>query len=139
MFGIPWISPTLLGAAGIAILASLSGAYIAHQLDAGPLAQAKAETSSIQSLYDGYKQSVATKAAEADAKAISEKSRLDGRVNALQAELAQTQKDADARSKALLAALAKAKPGDLRPIGPIAGQYYSQLRLAAPTSAPNHP
>lgn len=139
MFGIPFLTPQILGAIGIALLASFGGAFAEHKLDAIPLAQAKAETASAKADLAGYRATVAANIANANAKALSEKSASDARINALQAQLAQNQKDADARSKALLAALAKAQPGDVRPIGVFARAYYDGLRSGISTPAANHP
>ena len=139
MFGLAWLSPTLLGALGIALIASLSGGYIAHRLDAGPLATAKAETATLQAKYSAYEASVAANAAKANADALAQQTALQSRANDLQNQLIQTQKAADARSKTLQALLAAAKPGDVREIGPVAGAYYSQLRGSQAPGRTAHP
>ena len=129
-----------LAAAGIAAILSMGGtAYVTHKLDGVALSDAQKATAQVQSRYDGYKQGVATNAAQADAKALQQKMADDAHANALQAQLLASQKDANAKSDQLKAILNKAAPADLRPIGPIAAQYYSGLRAQSQAGHPANP
>jgi hypothetical protein len=129
----------LISASVAALLAASAAVYGTHEIDQIALSRAQAATATLQSKYDGYKQDVATKAAQADAKALADKAAQDARTNALQAQLIQAQKDANAKSDQLKAILNKAAPGDLRPIGPVAAQYYGGLRGQAAAGHPANP
>lgn len=142
MFGIPFLTPTLLGAIGIAIVASLAGGFLAHELDQIPLNQARTETVNISAAYAAYKGAIAAKAAADNAIAIQQIKAASDRQNALQAELLQTKKDADARSKALLAQLNAAKPTDTHVLGVAVLAYLDGVRhsqAAGHTADPGNP
>lgn len=145
MFGLPlppWLNPTLIGGLLLVVAAFGGGMWLQHRLDAAPLAQAQRATAEVQSRYDGYKQGVATKAAQADAKALQQKQTDDANANAIQAKLAKSQKDADAKSKQLKAILDRAAPQDIRGLGPSALAYYNGLRAqseAGHTANPGSP
>lgn len=130
--------PILIGAAAIAAISATTSAVVTHKLDGISLAHSQTETAKAKAALASYGASVATKAAQADARSLAEQGRLQGRLNDLQNQLAQTQKEANARSARLQALLASGKPGDERPIGPLAGEYYHQLR-GQPPSTPAHP
>jgi hypothetical protein len=138
MFGIPFLSPTLLGAIGIALVASLAGGWAAHKWDGIALSKSQAQTAQIDGAYSQYKAQVAADTAKADALALSQRTALETANNALQAQLADSQRIADAKTKSLQALLASAKPGDTRAIGPIAASYYARL-LPAPQAGRTTP
>lgn len=120
-----------LVSAGVgAILAASAAIYGTHTMDNGALSGAQKATASLQSEYDGYKQSVATQAASDSAKTLQQKQADDARANDLQAKLLASQKVANDKSAKLNAILDKAAPQDVRAIGPVAGNYYSQLRTS---------
>lgn len=122
-----FLSPTLLGAIGIALVAGGAGAYMAHKLDQISLLQAQKETMAVQARYDGFRSGALAAAAESATDSLSEQTRLHGLLNKAQADLLETQRKADARSKALKDLLASATSQDMRPIGPTASEYYSRL------------
>ncbi len=124
----PWLSPTFLGAVGIALVAGTGGAYIDHKFEVAAVTNAKLETAGVQSAYDAYKGTVAANAAKATADALAQQTALQASNNALQAQLQDQQRISDAKSQSLRALLASAKPGDVRPIGPTASSYYDRLR-----------
>lgn len=111
-----------------AILAASAAIYGTHAIDQTPLSEARTATATLQSKYDGYKQRVATKAAQDSAKALQQKQADDANTNAIQAKLAQSQKDTNAKSDQLKAILDRAAPQDIRPLGPSALAYFSGLR-----------
>ena len=139
MFGLPFLTPQILGALGIALIASLAGGFAAHKIDGIALSKAQAQTAQIDAAYSKFKASVADSVAMADAKAMKDKQAQDARINALQDQLLTQQKAADARSKSLQALLAAAKPGDVRSLGPVALRYLDQLRGSGANSAPAAP
>ncbi len=123
-----WVASKLFAVALTGAVGMALGGYIAHRWDAGTIAEAKLETASVQASYDGYKATVAADAAKATALALSQQTALQGQIDALQGQLLTAQRTADAKSKALSAILAGAKPGDVRPIGVAASAYYDRLR-----------
>ncbi len=139
MFGLSWLSPTILGAVGIALIASLAGGWTAHKLDQIPLSRSQAETAAAKADLASYKGAVAASVAKADAKALEDKQAQDATANALQAKLIQTQKVADDKSAQLRAILNKAAPGDIRPLGPNALNYLAELRRAGTKPTPATP
>lgn len=124
----PWLSPTFLGAVAIAIVAGGAGAYIDHKIMMGVVNSVRLETTAVQSRYDGYKAEVAAAAARETARTQAESLALQRRADELQAQLLESQRITDEKSKALRALLASAKPGDMRALGPVAGAYYDRLR-----------
>ncbi len=142
MFGLPlppWLSPTLIGAVGIAVLAFGGGMWFEGKLDAPALAKSQAETAKVNSDYSAYQARIAAGAAKADADALAQKQAQEASQAALQAKLAQAQKEANANSQKLKDLLDKAAPQDIRPLGPSALAYFAglrQLQSASPT--PNH-
>ena len=139
MFGTPFLTPTILGAIGIALIASLTGAFVAHKFDGIALSKAQAETAAVNASYEGYKARVAADAAKANSDALDQKTALEARANDLQNQLIETQKAADARSRSLQALLAAAKPGEIRALGPVASRYYLGLRSQAPAGHSANP
>lgn len=141
MFGFPFLTPTILAALGITIVASLTGAWGMHKFDGIALARSKVETAAVTASYEAYKGRVLADAAKANLDAMNQKTALEARANDLQNQLIETQKAADAKSRSLMALLAAAKPGDIRPLGPIAASYYGSLRPgpeAGHTASPSH-
>ncbi len=134
MFGLSWLSPTLLGALGIAIIAAAVGGWATHKYDGIALSHAQTQTSQARAALSDYRASVAADAAKANAAALAQKTASDATIQALQAQLRTQQEAADAKSKSLLALLNAAKPGDIRPLGPVALSYYQRLRGNAPTA-----
>lgn len=124
----PWLSPTLIGAVAITIAAGCGGAWIDHKFMMGDVNAAKLETARVQSSYDGYKATVAASAAKATADSLQQTNSLNALIDALQGKLAEQQRVANAKSEELRKLLASAKPGDTRPIGPVASSYYERLR-----------
>jgi len=122
-----FLSPTLLGAIGIALVAGGAGAYTAHKLDQIPLLKAQKETMAVQARYDGFRNGAIAAAAKSATDSLSEQNRLHGLLNKAQADLLETQRKADARSKALKDLLASASAQDTRPIGPTAAEYYRRV------------
>ncbi len=118
MLGLSWLSPTILGAIGIAILATAAGWFLAHRLDSIPYNALLASKASLQAEYSDYKQAVAAAADKATADALAKQSQLQAKNDALQAQLAQTQRTANAQSQKLKDLLASARPGDSRALGP---------------------
>lgn len=122
----------------LAVASAGTGAYVAHRLDGTVLATSQAQTADAKASLSAYEASVATKSANASAAALAQQTTLQARLNALQSQLAQTQKDANAKSAHLQALLAAAQPGQVRALGPVAGEYYRQLRGSpAPNSSLN--
>lgn len=126
---IPGVSQLkLIAIAGGVIASGLIGAFIDHKFMTGAVASAHLETANVTADYKAYEASTAANAARATSLALDQQTALQGHVNALQAQLQETQRLADVKSKTLQALLASAKPGDSRPIGPVAGSYYERLR-----------
>lgn len=123
-----WASPTLIGAIGIAVVAGGSGAWVDHKFMAGNVAKAQLETAEARADYKAYAASTAANAAKATAHSLEQQIRLQEANDALQAQLQESQRLADARSKALSAILASAKPGDTRALGPSVLAYVDSLR-----------
>ena len=141
MFGLSWLSPTLIGALAIALLASLGGAWVTHKWDGIALAHSQAETAQAKASEAIYRASVAASIAKADADAIIQQKAASEQINALQAQLQDEQRNADVRTKSLQTLLASAsKPGDTMPLGHIALAYFNCLRQqSSPCTASNHP
>lgn len=137
----PWLNPTLLGAVALSVAAGSGGAYIDHKFMAGSVATAKLETASVQATYEAYKSAVAANAAKDTAAALAQQTALTASNNALQAQLQDTQRIADARSQSLKAILTSAKPGDTRALGPNVLAYVDGLRKsqAGRTANPGSP
>lgn len=133
MFGIPWLSPLMLGAAGIAIAASLAGGFVVHKWDAASYAKLELSKATLRSEYSDYKARVAEDTDKATAAAAAKQMALQASNDALQAQLAATQRTANAQSEELKKILASAKPGDIRPLGPSALAYFERLRQQAGT------
>ena len=143
MFGLPlppWLSPTFIGAILIGLVAAAGGAWTAHKIDSISYSKLEASKAVLQSQYDGYRATVATATAKANADALAQQTALQHANDALQNQLQATQRTANARSQQLQALLASAtKPGDTRPIGDIAGAYYERLRQPAVPPNPASP
>lgn len=129
----------LISAGVGALLAASTAIYGTHEIDQIALSKAQAATATLQSKYDAYKQGVAAKAAEADAKALAQKQADDAATNALQEQLLASQKAAAANSQKLKDLLNHAAPQDVRPIGPAAAAYFSGLRGQAAAGHPANP
>lgn len=97
-------------------------------IDAPALSRSQAETQKVTAEYAGYRATVATAAAQATAHSMSEQKRLQAQNDALQEQLAESQRKENAKSEALKAILAGAKAADMRPVGPSASAYYERLR-----------
>lgn len=126
------IAPMLIGGLAIAAVSATGASVLTHKLDGISLAHSQTETANAKAALSAYGASVAASTAKANADAIAEQGRLQSRLNDLQNQLAQTQKAENAKSARLQALLASGKPGDERPIGPLAGEYYRQLRSQPP-------
>jgi hypothetical protein len=124
----PWANPTVLALVGTGLVAGTGGAYIAHRWDAGTLAESRLETEKVRADYVAYQASTAANAARATAHALEVQIRLQDANNALQSQLQESQRLADARSKELSAILNSAKPGDTRALGPSVLAYIDRLR-----------
>lgn len=120
--------PMLIGAGALALISGAGGAYIDHKLMTGKVASAQLATANLNATYRGYEASVAQTIALDDATALSQQNALTARANDLQAQLQDTQRIADARSKTLNAILSSAKPGDTRLLGPSVLSYVAGLR-----------
>ena len=129
----------LISAGVGALLAASAAIYGTHEIDQIALSKAQAQTAQAISSLKGYEAQVAASAAKADADALKQKQAQDAAANALLAQLLASQKDANAKSDQLKAILNKAAPADLRPIGPIAAQYYSGLRAQSQAGHPANP
>ncbi len=138
MFGLSSLYTTLIGGAMLAAASFGGGYWTATKFDSIPYNKLVASNASLQVEYSDYKRDVAVKSAKASSDALAEQNLLRGQNNALQAQLQDDQRKADEKSKHLLALLAAAKPGDIRPLGPVAYAYYSGLRgsLASQTGHP---
>lgn len=123
----PWLNPSVLALVGTGLIASAGGAYVAHRWDAGTIAESRLETAKARADYRAYEALTASNAATATELALSQQTALQGTIDGLQAKLQESQRIADAKSKALQALLASAKPGDLRALGPVASEYVSRL------------
>lgn len=123
-----WLPLVGYGVAAIAIASG--GAYVDHKFMAGAVATEKLHTAAVQSLYDGYKSKVISDIAQANAAAERAQERLSKTISDLQDQLAKQQQVADAKSAQLKAILDKASPQDVRPIGPVASNYYGMLNKA---------
>lgn len=117
-----------IGGLAIATVSATGAAVVAHKLDGISLAHSQTETANAKAALSAYEAAVAEKTATADAAALAQQDALQGRLNALQAQLAQTAKEANAKSARLQALLDAAQPGEIRAIGPAAGRYYAGLR-----------
>ena len=138
MFGLPlppWLSPTFIGAILIGLVAAAGGAWTAHKIDSISYSKLEASKAVLQSQYDGYRATVATATAKANADALAQQTKLQHANDALQTQLQATQRTANARSQQLQALLAAARPQDIRPLGPTALSYYDSLRK--PQASPN--
>jgi uncharacterized protein YlxW (UPF0749 family) len=124
----PWLSPTLIGAIGIAVVAGGSGAYIDHKFMAGAVATAKLETAQTEATYKAYAASTVANAAKATSDAEAERKRLQSHSDDLQRQLIETEKANDDKSAKLRQILASAKPGDIRALGPNVLEYLSGVR-----------
>jgi hypothetical protein len=132
------ILPTLIGGAVLLAVGATGGAYVTHKLDGTALAKSQTQTAQAKADLAAYGARVAAASAKASADAQARQDALQASLNTLQAQLAKTQKEADAKSAKLSALLANAKPGDIRPIGPAAASYYDSLRNgSAPDTGPN--
>lgn len=128
------IVPMLIGAAALLAVGAAGGAYTAHKLDGTALAQSQAQIAKAQADLSAYEARIAGDAAKANALALQQSDALQARLNQLQSQLAQTQKDAGIKNAKLNALLAAAKPGDVRPLGIVSLAYFDQLRRSAATS-----
>jgi len=126
----------LISAGVGALLAASAAIYGTHEIDQIALSKAQAQTAAVDAAYSQYKATVAASAAKANSDALADKQAQDARTNDLQAQLLASQKVANAKSDQLKAILNKAAPQDVRPIGPIAGNYYSQLRASSQAGHP---
>lgn len=133
----PWANPTIIGAIGIAVVAGGVTGFVTHKLDQVPYSRLEASKASLLAEYTAYKGQMAANSAKANADSLKEANRLHGLLNVSQTELLKSQKEANAKSKALSKILASAKPGDAVPIGALARSYYSSLRDEAPGPAAN--
>lgn len=124
----PWANPMVLAVVGTGLVAGAGGAYIAHRWDAGTIAESRLETEKARADYRAYAASTAANAAKATAHALDQQIRLQEANDALQSQLQESQRLADARSKALNAILASAKPGETRALGPSVLNYLERLR-----------
>lgn len=124
----PWLSPTLIGAIGIAVVSGGSGAYVAHRWDAGTIAESRLETEKARSDYRAYAASTAANAAKATTDAENERKLLQSHSDDLQRQLIATEAARDAKSAQLRQILASAKPGDIRALGPSVLEYLSGVR-----------
>lgn len=120
-------TPMIIGAVALTLAAGSAGAWIDHRLMAANVAEAKLETASVQASYEAYKSVVSANAAKATAIALQQTNSLNQLINSLQGQLAEQQRVANAKSEELRKLLASAKPGDVRPIGPVAAEYYRRL------------
>lgn len=122
--------PILIGGAALLAVGGASGAYVTHKLDAGPLAQSQAQTAQAKADLSAYGARVAADAAKANALALQQSDALQTRLNALQAQLAQSQEVERAKSAKLSQLLAAATPGQTRDLGPAVLEYLARLRSA---------
>lgn len=122
-------------AAGAALCGALWWAW-GHQYNrgwaAGSAAQA-VKTAQVQNQFDSYKLAVASDIQKAEILAQQQKLQLQTALASAQAALATAQKAEKAKNDQLQAILSAAKPGDTRPLGPVASAYYQRLR-GAPAS-----
>lgn len=139
MFGIPFLTPSILGAIGIALIASLAGGWASHKWDGIALSKSQAQTAQIDAAYKSYVASTAAAAAKADSDALSQKQAQDAAQTALEAKLAQAQQIAASNSQKLKDILNHAAPQDVRALGPVSLQYFAGLRhLQTANTAPGH-
>lgn len=85
-------------------------------------------TEKVQGQFDLFKRQVADEAHRAQSEYQLQKAQLQSALALAQAALLQAQTREKAKDKALNDLLAKAPPGDKRPLGPAARAYYDQLR-----------
>jgi Skp family chaperone for outer membrane proteins len=124
----PWLNPWLIGTISLCLLSAALSGWAVHKLGQVPYSRLEADRAKLDADYSAYRAAVAENSAKASADAFAEQKRLQAAVAALESNLAETKRKDDAKSAALQKLLAGAKPGDMRPVGPVAGAYYDRLR-----------
>lgn len=133
------IVPILIGGAALLAVGVVGGGIGVHKIDGISLSKSQAQTAQARADLSAYGASVAADTAKANQLALSQQIALQDRLNALQSQLAQTQKAENEKSSQLQALLQASKPGDSRLLGPTSLAYFDRLRSPSPTPSPaNH-
>lgn len=128
MFGLPAIYLTIAKWVGLFIVCASIGGWIAYKVEHPKVVAAQNALVAKKNEFDAYRNTVQSQINAAVAKSNAENAKLQSDLAALNAKHDADQKQIDADSAALLSGANHAKPADIRPIGPVATKYLSDLK-----------